>query len=502
MSDNGQDDKPQDAAPDMDPGAGASVPSIMYNGNQVQQEVVAAVNSTMAVGNQMIAPLLFRAQTLEWLLMRSQGTVFTLQQMMSVLSFKEQEHHQLLEGMMNENSRLVDKCNRLEQNRALAMGDAGEFFDAIDSTVTHLEQFLLYTQRAAHGDKSFERWMLKAVQLEYDNDELKKQVASLEKELSTSRLEVEVYGEVCQDLRTDLGKVQAQMRTEVEKLQAQLRIEKKKGSVNQQGQMQGLVEHLRAQLKKLSNDMGQFCDHFGKEAKKLTAVIEHSKKQSEALKVAMEKTTKQNEALKVAMEKTTKQSEALKVAMEKTTKQNEALKVALAKAKKDAADTEMSLKDANQGLRNENQKLKEEIKRAREEVQKDKDNSLQDANNDLRKENNKMKGEINKVKEEAQKLAAEVDALKLSVATNKAQSGEKIQALKAKVVELEKNNEKIPALKAKGVELEAELKKKEKEISGLETKVTKSEIKNLQLAQRLAALLNAQSALLGAQSIQ
>ena len=455
MSDNEQEDVPWDT----DPVGGPLEPRIMYNGSQVQDEVVAAVNSTMAVGNSIIGPLLDRVQALERELMSSQGTVFTLQQSLSLMRFRELEHLQLLEGLKDENSRLVNKCMRLQQNRALAVGDAGETFDAIDSTVTHLEQNLLSTERAAHGDKGYERWMVKAVELEYDSDALKKQVASLEKELSTSKLEVEVYGEVCQDLRKDVDKVQAQMRTEVEKLQAQLRIEKKKAGVNQQGQMQGLVEHLKAQLKKLSNDMGQFCDHFGKEAKKLTPVIEHRKKQSEAQKVAMEKATKQSEALKVAMEK----------------------------AKKDAADTEKSLLDANQALRDENMKLKVEI------IQKDKDKSLKDANNDLRDENKKLKGEINKVKEEAQKLAAEVDALKLSVATNKAQSGEKIQALKAKVVELEKNNEKIPALKAKGVELEAELKKKEKEIGGLETKVTQSETKNLMLAQRLAALLTAQS---------
>jgi chromosome segregation ATPase len=441
MSDNGQDDEQWDAAPSMGP----LEPRIMYNGSQVQDEVVAAVNSTMAVGNSIIGPLMHRAQALERELMSSQGTVFTLQQSLSLMRFRELEHLQLLEGLKDENSRLVNKCMRLQQNRALAVGDAGETFDAIDSTVTHLEQTLLSTQRAAHGDKGYERWMVKAVELEYDNDALKKQVASLEKELSTSKLEVEVYGEVCQDLRKDVDKVQAQMRTEVEKLQAQLRIEKKKAGVNQQGQMQGLVEHLKAQLKKLSNDMGQFCDHFEKEAKKLTPVIERRKKQSEALKVAMEK------------------------------------------AKKDAADTEKSLLDANQALRDENMKLKVEI------IQKDKDKSLKDANNDLRDENKKLKGEINKVKEEAQKLAAEVNALKLSVATNKTQSSEKIHALKAKVVELEKNNEKIRALKAKGVELEAELKKKEKEIGGLETKVTQSETKSLMLAQRLAALLNAQS---------
>jgi hypothetical protein len=78
MSDNEVDDVPQDAAPGLEPGA--LEPRIMYDGSQVQEEVVAAVNSTMAVGNQMIRPLLIRVQALEWELMRSQGTVFTLQQ--------------------------------------------------------------------------------------------------------------------------------------------------------------------------------------------------------------------------------------------------------------------------------------------------------------------------------------------------------------------------------------------------------------------------------------
>ena len=379
MSDNGQDDKPQDAAPDMDPGAGASVPSIMYNGNQVQQEVVAAVNSTMAVGNQMIAPLLFRAQTLEWLLMRSQGTVFTLQQMMSVLSFREQEHHQLLEGMMNENSRLVDKCNRLEQNRAFAAGDAGETFDAIDSTVTHLEQFLLYTQRAAHGDKSFERWMLKAVQLECENDDLRKQVADLqlkheddrkrdqqcieelqvekntlqqakvglkrelekskktiaglEKQVSDVQLEATVYEEVCQELRTDVGKLKAQLhrekelsqelRTDVGNLKAQLHKEKEAGGADQQKLMAGL----KAQFKELINDMGQCCVQFEKDVKWLTADADNTNKQREEQKAAMEK------------------------------------------VKKHAADKEKKLKEANKDLRAKIEKHKAEMEAQKEEIQ-------------------------------------------------------------------------------------------------------------------------------------
>jgi chromosome segregation ATPase len=305
MSDNGQDDVQWDAEPGMEP----LEPRILYDGSQVQDEVVAAVNNTMAVGNQMIAPLLVRAQTLEWELMRSQGTIFTLQQGLSVLSFREQEHLQLLEGLKNENSRLVDKCNRLLQNRAPAMGDAGETFDAIDSTMTRLEQTLLSTQREADRDEGFQRWMLRVAQLEGDNDDLRKQVADLElkheddrkqdqqcieelqvdkktlqqakaslkrelemskktiagleKQVSDVQLEVTVYEEVCQELRTDVGNLKAQLhkekelcqelRTDVGKLKAQLHKEKEVGGADQQR----LMESLKAQFKELINDVGQ-----------------------------------------------------------------------------------------------------------------------------------------------------------------------------------------------------------------------------------------------------